>query len=192
MRLVLVTGPTVEPVTVAQQKEHSRVDISEEDDLISAYIAAARRHVENYTRRALVTQTWDLYLDAWPTSPVYLPLPPLQSVTSWKYTDDSAATSTWASSNYLVSAGTPGRITVVSDATFPTVSLQEADGVVIRFVCGYGDTPHSVPENMRQAVRLLAAHLYEMREPTVTGTTVASVPLTVEALLYPSRYWSKA
>jgi len=190
MRLVLATAPTQEPVTAADMAAHSRIDVSDEA-LLNVYIKAARQYCEKYTRRAFITQTWDAYFDYWPASPVHLPMPPLQSVTSWKYTDDAAATSTWASSNYLVSAGTPGRVFVVSDATMPTVTLQEADGVVIRFVCGYGNTADSVPENVRQAVRLLTAHLYEMREPTITGTTVMPVQYSLEALLYPDRYWVK-
>lgn len=187
-RLVQVTAPTQEPVTAAQMAAHSRIDV-DDDELLGVYIKAARQWCEAYTRRAFITQTWDMYLDAWPSSPVHVPLPPLQSVTSWKYTDDSGNQSTWSSANYLVSAGTPGRITTVSDATFPTVTLQEADGVVIRFVCGYGSTPDDTPETVRQAIRLLAAHLYENREPVITGTIVSPVQYTLEALLYPSRYW---
>ncbi len=189
-RLVQVTAPTQEPVTAADMAAHSRIDVDDED-LLNVYIKAARQWCEAYTRRAFITQTWDAYFDYWPASPVYLPLPPLQSVTSWKYTDDAGATSTWASTNYLVSAGSPGRVFVTTDATFPSVTLQEADGVVIRFVCGYGNAPNATPENVRQAIRLLTAHLYENREPTITGTIITPVQFSLEALLYPSRYWVK-
>jgi len=190
MRLVLATAPTQEPVTAADMAAHSRIDVSDEA-LLNVYIKAARQHCENVTRRAFLTQTWDAYFDSWPTSPVHLPLPPLQSVTSWKYTDDGGNVSTWASTNYLVSAGSPGRVFVTTDATFPSVTLQEADGVVIRFVCGYGNAPNATPENVRQAIRLLTAHLYENREPTITGTIISPVQFSLEALLYPSRYWVK-
>lgn len=192
MRLIEVTAPTSEPLTTEAARNHMRVDINEEDVTVDAYIKAARKWCERYTGKAFITQTWDLYLDEWPASPVYLPLPPLQSVTSWKYTDDDGNESTWASSNYIVSTGTPGRITVVSDASLPTVTLQEADAVVIRFVCGYGDDPDDVDEQARQAVRMLAGHFYENREPMLIGTSAQELEFTVKSLLYPVRDWSRA
>lgn len=49
-----------------------------EDTLLTNLITAARRHVENVLRRALITQTWELWLDDFPTSGFEIPLPPLQ------------------------------------------------------------------------------------------------------------------
>lgn len=51
----LVTGPSIEPLAVAELREHLRVDIDDEDALIADYIAAARAWAETYTGRALLT-----------------------------------------------------------------------------------------------------------------------------------------
>ena len=188
-RLVLVTAPTVEPVTTDAMKDHSRIDHMEEDGVVSSYEKAARQWCEKATGRAFVTQTWDLYMDSFPSkSALIIPMPPLQSVTSVTYYDEDNNSAVLASSNYIVSAGTPGRITLTSSGAWPSTSLRPADGVVVRFVAGYGDDASDVPEHARQAVRMLAAHLYENREPVIVGTSIAKLPFAVDALLSPEYY----
>jgi uncharacterized phiE125 gp8 family phage protein len=73
MALRLVTPPTVEPVSVQEAKLHLRLitditDISNtaEDNLIGVLISAAREYAENVCRRAFVTQSYLLTLDAFP------------------------------------------------------------------------------------------------------------------------------
>lgn len=66
MPSILVTGPSEEPVSLAEAKLHLRVDDNADDALISALIVAARQHAENDTRRALVTQTWRQVWDQFP------------------------------------------------------------------------------------------------------------------------------
>lgn len=61
-----VTPPAIEPVTLDEAKAHLRVDINAEDSLITRLISDAREWVERFLRRSLITQTWALYLDAFP------------------------------------------------------------------------------------------------------------------------------
>src|SRR6185295_19907165 len=68
MPSILLTGPAVEPVTLAEAKLFLRVEHDDDDDLIAALVAGSRIHVEAQTRRALITQTWRLTRDAWPRS----------------------------------------------------------------------------------------------------------------------------
>jgi len=83
MRLKLKTAPSVEPVTLDQAKLHLRVDSSDDNTLITALITTARQLAERETKRAFITQTWELHLDrALPE--VEIPKPPLQSVDSIK------------------------------------------------------------------------------------------------------------
>src|SRR5688572_21345135 len=144
MALVLVTAPTSEPIMVGETKDFLRVTGSDEDVLISGLITAARQTVDGrdgWLNRALITQTWDLVLDAFPSTtltPIEVPLPPLQSVTSITYVDGNGATQTWSSVNYLVdSKSQPGRITPAHGESYPA-TRRIVNAVTVRFVAGYG------------------------------------------------------
>ena len=64
MRWVLerVSGPDIEPVTLAEAKRHLREyqDVTDNDADIEALIVGAREWAEDYTDRALVDQEWRL------------------------------------------------------------------------------------------------------------------------------------
>lgn len=75
-----------------------------EDDLLNAIITAARENVEDITRRALITQTWDYYLDSWPgTDFIKLPFGNLQNVPATQ------------SVKWLDEDGTPTTLTLTTD-----------------------------------------------------------------------------
>ena len=121
MALKLITAPATEPVTSTEAKSHLRVDTTADDTLIGTLITAARQHVEAHLRRALITQTWELVTDAFPVGDVLrLPLPPLVSVTSIKYTDEDGAESTFSSGLYVVDTdSTKGRVVLKNGETWP-------------------------------------------------------------------------
>ena len=190
MALKLITAPATEPVSTSEAKSHLRVDTTADDTLIGTLITAARQHVENHLRRALITQTWELVMDAFPAGDVIrLPRPPLVSVTSIKYTDVAGSESTFSSAAYVVDTdSTKGRVVLKSGESWPSDTLAAANGVRVRYVAGYGSAA-AVPNPIRQAVLLLIGTLYENRESVLVaqGVTVAQLPFGVEALLMPYR-----
>ena len=190
MSLILVTAPAMEPVTLIEAKLHLRVDHDTENTLINGYIELARLEVEKITRRALITQTWDLWMDAFPDDDeLKLPKPPLQSITSIKYYDVNNVEATMSSSDYFVDMkSTPGRVGLASGKSWPGTALRDLSGVVIRFVAGYGSLNTDVPRNQRLAMMLLIGHYYENRE--ASSQSVFQLPMGVEALLSDDRVWS--
>lgn len=188
MALSLVTAPATEPITVAEAKLHLRVDGADEDLLIQSLIAAARAYAEAFTHRALITQTWDLKLGAFPCGDIWLPKPPVSSVTSISYVDANGDTQTWASSNYTADLPSGpearmGRITPAYSVSYPT-TRDVVNAVTVRFVCGYG-AASAVPDAIRHAMRMMVAHWYEQREPVNIGNITTVLPMTVESLLWP-------
>lgn len=191
MALILVTGPTSEPVTLAEAKLHLRVDIDTDDDLIDGLLVAAREYVERVCRPqlALITQTWMLVRDSLPGATVELRPYPLQSVSAIVITDQDGGETTVSAASYLVDTHSePGRVRLKSTASWPAVTLQELNGFQVTFVAGFGSDGSDVPRQIHMAMLLLVGHWYENREPQiVTGAVPASLAFTVQALLAPWR-----
>src|SRR3546814_312813 len=78
-----------EPVSLAEAKAHLRV--TDDDPYISdlsAYVTAARKHVEALLNASIVTQTRTLELDAFPADGrISLPYGPVTGVSEIAYTD---------------------------------------------------------------------------------------------------------
>lgn len=192
MAVKLITPPASEPVSVSEAKLHLRVDGADEDTLISGLITAARQYVEDYTQRALITQTWRLLLDEFPNGDtIHVPLPPLQSVNSVTYYDEDGALQTLPTTDYHVDPeSAQGRVVLTDGKCWPTTQTRP-NAVTIEFVAGYGDAA-SVPQAIKQAILLLVAHWYEHREAVVIGTSgnvAKEAAFAVDALLTPYRVW---
>ena len=187
MSLKLVTAPSAEPVSLIEAKAHLRVDIADDDTLITALIVAARKWCDEYTGRQFVTATWDWFLDGFCQSFV-VPIPPLQSVTSIKYLDTAGVEQTLDAGTYRVDAvSEPGRIALDYGKTWPS-TYPVINAVTVRFVAGYG-AAGAVPEPIKQAMLILIGELYEQREESLVGTIQSSVPFGVRALLTPYKVW---
>jgi len=98
MRLKLKTVPAIEPITLEEAKLHLKVDSADDNTLISGLITTARELAEKETKRAFITQVWQMFFDEAPDE-IEIPKPPLQSVESIKaisevesYVDENSAT----------------------------------------------------------------------------------------------------
>jgi uncharacterized phiE125 gp8 family phage protein len=212
----LTVPPAAEPVALADAKLQARIDTTADDSLVTNLVTGARQWAEQYTGRALVNQTWQMWLDLWPAAVeewwdgvrdgpvtgldritfISLPRPPLVSVNSVQYFDNTDAGTVWPSSNYFVdTVRQPGRLALRLGATWPVPS-RLANGIMIEYIAGYGSDGTNVPEPIKTAIRQLFAHWYEHRgEATMTsmgrGMTSAfnavNVPIVIQGLLDPYR-----
>ena len=183
----IATAAADTPVTLTEAKAHLRYDLTTEDTLITTLIKVATEYAEKRLSRALITQTWDLYLEDFPAEDtIILPFPPLQTISHVKYYDKNNILQTWASSNYDVdSIREPGRIVQsATGAGYPN-TYDRPNAVNIRFVAGYGAASTNVPETIRAGIKLLISHLFENREGITVGAALASqipIPKSIEDL----------
>lgn len=174
LNLERITAPALEPLSLNEVKQQLRLEDQDGEDaaLIAGLIRAARQQAESYLGRALITQSWSLWLDRWPTEGkawVALPRPPLQSVAFMKSYDEADAATVVPAADYFVdSSGEPGRVVLRKGVAAPE-ARRAAKGLEIRFNAGYGDDPHDVPEDIRAGLLLLIAHLYENRGDRPSG-----------------------
>lgn len=183
MAAILIEAPAIEPLTLEEAKSFLRVEHSADDDLIVSLIKVARCEVESAARRALITQGWRIALDGWPVSSrIVSPVSPLRAITAARVrAADGDASDIDLSAFTLDTISSPGVIEF--DRGLVTEPGQPIAGIEIEITAGYGETSASVPEPLRQAMRLLIARYYEQRD-RIAGD---KLPETVAALIAPYR-----
>lgn len=206
MGLTRTVAPATDFVTLDEAIAHCRVTTDTEAGLIQGYLFAARELVEHDTRRAFITQQWQLTLDSteasandnnsvWPTvkdsatgyriKRIVLPKPPLQSVDSFQYIDLAGVTQTLDPSQYIVSKmDTDESVIEPAYRVVWPIPQRRSGFATINFTTGYGDNIGDVPEQARQAVLMLVGLWFDYRVPIATAQAVVELPYGPEQLIY--------
>jgi len=185
-KLVLKTGPATTAISLAEAKAFLRVDSDYDDDdsYITSLIGVATNVVEQFTRRRLITQTYNIYYDEFPPY-MDLQVGNVASVTHVKYYDTDNTLQTLDTSQYDVDIRVkPGRIYQAEDGNFPD-TYERANSVEVEFVVG--SAASDVEDAIKQAMYIVIGRYYENRQDVVMGTQVNELPLMVEHLLTPYR-----
>jgi uncharacterized phiE125 gp8 family phage protein len=180
------TPAIVEPITIEEARKHVELPsgYAAHDPHLLRFIKAARQRAEMITGRQIVTATWDLDFDRFPCfdEPIFLPKPPLQSVTSILYTSTAGVSTTWTSSEYIVSTHRePGIIRPAFGETYPSARNQ-LDSIRVRYVAGYG-AQSACPELLKAAMLLLLGHWFDHREEVNIGNITTVIPVSAADIL---------
>lgn len=191
-----ITAPAVEPITLQMAKDHLLVKHSQDDTLITLWIAAARWHAERLRGEYFITQQWEF---GFPRFPFFayetLPVPAklAQSVDAITYIDTAGETQPFGTLEG--SPLTPAEYTFVQDPARPRVVLKVNNvwprparvynAVAVTVTMGYGDAAEDVPELIRAGMLLIIGHFNENRETVAVGPglTAVKIPLGIEDLL---------
>ena len=196
--------PAVEPVTVAEAKQHL-VGFNDADALlIGDLIKRARAMVESDTGLAMIEQTYEYALPCWSRDlnqnyVVDLPRPPLRSVDSIQYYDAEGALQTLASTEYRTADhGLRARITEAYGKTWPAVEYNRPDAIVVTFTAGvYTETDGVIDPNSathmaaryeiaKQAILVMVDHLYRNRG-VVAPVQLSTIPHSYTAQVQSAR-----
>lgn len=184
--LVRATPPAVEPITLAEAKTQCRVDTNDEDAYLTGLIAVSREYLEETLDLSILTQTWEARYDTFPLWEIILPRPPMAPGTvTIEYRDEAGQTQTITSAaDFQVDRNVvPGRVFPLYNGVWPAIRGDE-NSVMVRWTAGYGAAGSNAPAILRQAMLLLVAHWFEMRQPVVAGySQVLPVPNTFETLM---------
>lgn len=190
MTLTLITAPASEPLTLAEAKAHCRVEHTLDDTLITALIVAARLSAEHELNRPLITQTWEVSLEDFPSSiegegislGKYRPI----AITSVKYlSTDGTDTTIDAAAYTLDSVNAPGFVYPIYDTSWPD-ARQFTNSVRVRFTAGYGAAA-AVPQCIKQWMLMMIGAMYAYREAS-TERAQAVLPY-INSLLDPERVY---
>jgi uncharacterized phiE125 gp8 family phage protein len=158
-KVLVVTPPTSEPVTVAEAKAQLHIGASDDshDGELSAFIAAAREEWERDTQTALINRTIEHRQPRFEEI-IRLTVLPVAEVESVIYTDRDGNEQTMDAEDYYLDIDElrfPG--------TLPTV-IDRSDAVKVRYIAGYGDDSKFCPEMDRMAIKLSLANRFEERD----------------------------
>lgn len=190
-----VTPPRASAMSVEWARKHIKAVTNAEDVLVRGWIEGATQYFEELTNRAVVTQTFDLWLDAFPANrgKIELPHPPLQSVVSVSYlnsngdevTFDDGASPVTLSYSVIAPRGDfapRGWIEPAYGFEWPTPRSIETKAVRVRFTCGYGDSADAVPKLLTSTLAFLVGNFDQFRSAAYAqqGQTVVAVPYGVQ------------
>jgi uncharacterized phiE125 gp8 family phage protein len=183
----LVSRAPVLPVALDRAKAHLRIDVSDDDDLISDMIKAAADYAEGFLGRTLVDTTYDLVLDAFPKNraPLALPRPPLIDLDGVYVLD---ADDNETALDGVVVDRANSRLIAPGNG-WPTGTGEAS--IRVRYRAGYVSydaessppaTEGAVPSAIVAALLLTIGSLYQHREDQAP-TAMTTVPLSAERLL---------
>lgn len=160
-----VTPPAVPVITGAEVV--MRLEMPEAAaGRMTPFVTAAEQYFDGntgYLGRALIEQVWDLYFDtyAFPDGLVRIPLPPMIAIKELAFETDSGALEGLPEGSWRIIRGETTRLAPVG------FRLNDYRSFRLRFACGYGAEGTAVPEPIRQAITLRAAHLASLSRPDV-------------------------
>jgi uncharacterized phiE125 gp8 family phage protein len=147
-----------------------------EDYLLLAFIKSAESYAENYMKRSINKQQFELRIDGFDghDGDIELPRPPLTTVSSEvvvTYVEDTTVGNTTTISATAITIdyqSEPGVLYPSYDNEWPE-PRDENNAVRITYYSGYA-TPALVPDSIKQWVKLRVGAMYEHRESLMVGT----------------------
>ena len=163
-------------------------NVNTEDTLLEGYIKTAREDCEKFTGKALAPATFEFIMDNFPCDKIELPMPPVESIESIKYTNSDGVEVEWDDENYIFYNSEPAIIIPAYGISWPSFTPYPIGAVKIRYLAGYkttgSDASLIIPDVIKQAILLSVGSLYEDREPTKEEREC------IERLLYYEKNWS--
>jgi uncharacterized phiE125 gp8 family phage protein len=175
----ITVQPTAEPVTIDAVKADLRLVSTDDDALIATLITTARAFAESVTGWSLAPKSYCETRDGFPCvfNAITLFRPPVVSVESVQYLDDTYTWQTWDPSGYWVAlANVPALIVPKIGMTYPC-TVAAPGSVQVNYTSGM--SPHPIH---LKAIQALAVHMYSHPE-LVTSETMRELPLGISTML---------
>lgn len=185
MMLTELTGVPGASLPVQALKDHLRLgtgftEDGMQDGLIEAYLRAAMAAVEARIGKVLLARQYRLTLDDWRAAGEQpLPVAPVSGIVSVTVVDAANVATVVAAGRYRLVPDMHRPKLAAVGVLLPTVPMDGRAEVV--FDAGFGATWAQVPADLAQAVILLAAEYYEVRQ--AGEGREAGLPFAVQALV---------
>lgn len=172
------------PVTLADIKDHLRIDGGADDAILNSFVSTASEMIEGTINKYLIKRAVSVYFDSSPhlsgeinlkegiyngidaakaSGELLLPVSPLISVISISYFTKDSVEVTWASTNYYADTVSQNpKIVLTEGGSWPT-DLRRLNALRVKCEAGYGASASDIPAPIKQAIKELVAFMYEHR-----------------------------
>ncbi|MEM8790799.1 MAG: phage head-tail connector protein [Pseudomonadota bacterium] len=163
-----LTAPAETPVSLAELKDHLRLnqgfaDEGAEDGLVQLYLDNAVAAIEQRLGQALVIRSFQVATECWDRDGVFrMPIGPVVTLTGLDLISGETA-NPFDVARLAISPGRTRQVLSTANG-LPLPPIPGGGRAEIRCDAGYGASGPAVPGELRQAVLVLAAHLYENRD----------------------------
>lgn len=183
----LITAPAALAVTLAEAKSNLRIDGTDMDALVTAWIEGVTSHAEHLMGGSIINQTWRTTLDTFPDA-IKLYNPPIVSVSYVKYYDLDNVLQTLDPADYTVDiVSEPGYIVPAPDTTWP-YTYDKINAVEVQYVAGYGASDTYTPKNIKLYI---LAKLVEQFDPNTRPEKDTIQSSFIDRLLDRHTVWSR-
>ena len=170
--LVIPAASTV--VTLTEAKNWLKVDISDDNTLITDLIKASEIFAQEFCNRQFLTATFDYSVECWNPQRIYIPKQGLTVVNSVKYFDTDDTEQTLAASVYGTDIkGVLGSIYLKTNQVWPELSTTVPFPITIQCVIGAANVA-AVPDTVKTFIKMMTNDGWENREYHLEGVNVAS------------------
>lgn len=175
------------PVALAEFKLYARIEHDDDTLIAQTCLRSAAAWLESATGLVFISAAYIAKFADWG---LCLPVPrwPISAVTAVKYIDTDGATQTLASNQYQTDISTPPVLIVPArGVSWPSLRDGTINPVTVEFTAGYGATADDVPHIARQAICLLATHLYDKRglAPATNSMPGGEIPMSIMRVIDP-------
>lgn len=180
MSLKLITANENLAIDLTEIKNHLYIVGTADDTELTNKIKEVASLCESFTNRSFLNATYEFALSGFPTENyIYIPKPPLVSVSKVEYYDVSGELQEMNLADFFVDTrGDIGRLVLRAGKSYPATESGHPYPVIITFVAGYGNTHASIPQDLKNAIKLLVGSAWENRQNdfVIQGVGVKALP----------------
>lgn len=221
LTLKLLTPPSQPAVALVDAKAHMRVDITDDDALITALVAAAQEHIEDVTGVRMVTQQWRLYQDRFSrveatyvffnrlvvpsifdiaanhlmrdqTRTIRLPLAPLVSVDAFNVFDTNGVEAAFSSVDWLADVvSIPGRIVLKESQDWPYPAADLQEANAVQIDFTVGYGLPAAVPNRLLLAIKMLAAHWYDNRADSAAIRLEKIPMAVDQLIDNFRVWDR-
>lgn len=195
-KYILKTDNAGYAVDLTDVKAYLKIDYTTDDTLLQHLIKTATLLIERYTRRELLTKTFNMYLDFLPCCENYgytyesqfnentilVKCSKLQSIASIKYYSNSILETMDSSLYDFTEDNDYSRIYLINQNSSWADVDSRKQAINIEFDAGYGATNTSIPQALKDALKIIISYMYANRGDCVNVNNTSDIVMLSGAM----------